>query len=68
VLAADAQVARSILLYQSDKDKIKALDSHKLLAAAGPQVSHIDLTIVCVCSHLQLFSVCAITLYEAHQL
>eukprot|EP00953_Heterococcus_sp_UTEX-ZZ885_P018619 10397-Heterococcus_DN1.PRE.4 len=37
VLAADAQVARSILLYQSDKDKIKALDSHKLLAAAGPQ-------------------------------
>eukprot|EP00953_Heterococcus_sp_UTEX-ZZ885_P034017 17653-Heterococcus_DN1.PRE.3 len=35
--ASDAQVARSILLYQSDKDKIKALDSHKLLAAAGPQ-------------------------------
>mmetsp|Transcript_7535 Transcript_7535/g.11272 ORF Transcript_7535/g.11272 Transcript_7535/m.11272 type:complete len:192 (+) Transcript_7535:49-624(+) len=37
VLAADSQVARSILLYQSDLDKIKELDEHKLLAMAGPQ-------------------------------
>ncbi|KAG5193149.1 nucleophile aminohydrolase [Tribonema minus] len=37
VLAADAQVARSILLYQNDLDKIKELDSHKMMALAGPQ-------------------------------
>jgi hypothetical protein len=51
VLAADSQVARSILLYQSDKDKIKALDSHKLLASAGPQVSNIDRfnSHICIC-------------------
>lgn len=38
MLAADAQVARSILLYQNDLDKIKQLDDTKLMAMAGPQV------------------------------
>lgn len=37
VLAADAQVARSILLYKSDMDKINALTEDKLLASGGPQ-------------------------------
>ena len=37
VLAADAQVARSILLYKSNKDKISHLSENKALASAGPQ-------------------------------
>lgn len=37
VIAADAQVARSILLYQSNVDKISALSDDKLLATGGPQ-------------------------------
>lgn len=37
MIAADAQVARSILLYQSNVDKINALSDDKLLASGGPQ-------------------------------
>lgn len=37
VLAADAQVARSILLYKSNMDKIGHLAENKALACAGPQ-------------------------------
>eukprot|EP00904_Undaria_pinnatifida_P003232 jgi/Undpi1/1290/HiC_scaffold_11.g04682.m1 len=37
VLAADAQVARSILLYKSNMDKISPLAENKALACAGPQ-------------------------------
>lgn len=37
VLAADAQVARSILLYQNNVDKISHLTEDKILACGGPQ-------------------------------
>lgn len=37
VIAADAQVARSILLYKNDMDKIAHLADNKALASAGPQ-------------------------------
>ncbi|CAM9183261.1 unnamed protein product [Chrysoparadoxa australica] len=37
VIAADGQVARSILVYQREVDKIVQLDDKKLLAAGGPQ-------------------------------
>ena len=37
ILAADAQVARSILLYQSNVDKISHLTEDKILACAGPR-------------------------------
>jgi 20S proteasome subunit beta 4 len=37
VMAADAQVARSILVYQRNKDKIMQVDSTKLMGIAGPQ-------------------------------
>lgn len=37
MVAADAQVARSILLYQSNIDKISHLSANKALACAGPQ-------------------------------
>ncbi|TMW62164.1 hypothetical protein Poli38472_009657 [Pythium oligandrum] len=37
LLAVDAKAARSILVYKDDEDKTTALDSHKLLAATGPQ-------------------------------
>lgn len=37
MLAADAQVARSILLYKSDIDKISHLAETKALACGGPQ-------------------------------
>ena len=36
-MAADAQVARSILLYQSNVDKIAPLGDDMLLASGGPQ-------------------------------
>jgi len=36
IIAADGCAARSILLYKTDEDKIRQLDSHKLLAQAGP--------------------------------
>lgn len=37
VLAADAQVGRSILIYKSDIDKIAPLAEDKLAACVGPQ-------------------------------
>lgn len=37
VIAADAQVARSILLYQNNVDKICTLTEDKILACAGPR-------------------------------
>lgn len=44
VLAADAQVARSILLYQSNLDKISHLAEDKALACAGPQSDCVSFT------------------------
>lgn len=44
MLAADAQVARSILLYKSDHDKISTLSENKLLASAGPQSDCVSFT------------------------
>lgn len=44
VLAADAQVARSILLYQSNVDKISHLAEDKALACAGPQSDCVSFT------------------------
>jgi 20S proteasome alpha/beta subunit len=35
ILAADANAARSIMVYSQALDKIRVLDSHKLLAVAG---------------------------------
>mmetsp|Transcript_18621 Transcript_18621/g.18714 ORF Transcript_18621/g.18714 Transcript_18621/m.18714 type:complete len:193 (+) Transcript_18621:166-744(+) len=37
IIAADASAKRSIIVYKQDDDKIMELDSHKLLAGAGPQ-------------------------------
>lgn len=36
LIAADATAVRSIVIFKKDEDKILQLDSHKLLAAAGP--------------------------------
>jgi 20S proteasome alpha/beta subunit len=44
LLAADASAARSILVFKTDQDKIAPLDSHKLLAAAGPNADCSNLT------------------------
>jgi len=44
LIAADASAARSILVFKTDQDKIAALDSHKLLAAAGPNADCSNLT------------------------
>lgn len=44
MLAADAQVARSILLYKSDMDKIAHLSNNKALACAGPQSDCVSFT------------------------
>ncbi|CAN0461231.1 unnamed protein product, partial [Ectocarpus sp. 12 AP-2014] len=44
VLAADAQVARSILLYKNDMDKIAHLADNKALACAGPQSDCVSFT------------------------
>ena len=44
VLAADAQVARSILLYKNDMDKIAHLSDNKALACAGPQSDCVSFT------------------------
>uniref|UniRef100_K3X2V0 Proteasome subunit beta n=1 Tax=Globisporangium ultimum (strain ATCC 200006 / CBS 805.95 / DAOM BR144) TaxID=431595 RepID=K3X2V0_GLOUD len=37
IVAADAKVARSILVYKDDEDKTVDLDSHKVLVGSGPQ-------------------------------
>lgn len=37
MLVADTSATRSIMAYKHDEDKIRVLDSHKLLAIAGPQ-------------------------------
>ncbi|GLE00955.1 hypothetical protein PINS_up009752 [Pythium insidiosum] len=37
LLAADAKVARSILVYKDDEDKMIDLDAHKILVGTGPQ-------------------------------
>ncbi|CAM9468124.1 unnamed protein product [Pylaiella littoralis] len=44
VLAADAQVARSILLYKDTQDKIAHLAENKALACAGPQSDCVSFT------------------------
>ncbi len=44
LIAADASAARSILVFKTDQDKIAQLDSHKLLAAAGPNADCSNLT------------------------
>lgn len=44
VLAADAQVARSILLYKDTQDKIAHLADNKALACAGPQSDCVSFT------------------------
>lgn len=44
VLAADAQVARSILLYKNSQDKIAHLADNKALACAGPQSDCVSFT------------------------
>ncbi len=44
MLAADAQVARSILLYQSNVDKIAHLSDNKALASGGPQSDCVSFT------------------------
>lgn len=36
MLVADTQASRSIVQFKDDEDKILALDSHKLVATAGP--------------------------------
>eukprot|EP00173_Palmaria_palmata_P004717 Plantae.Rhodophyta-Palmaria_palmata.ctg7007.p1 GENE.Plantae.Rhodophyta-Palmaria_palmata.ctg7007~~Plantae.Rhodophyta-Palmaria_palmata.ctg7007.p1 ORF type:complete len:230 (+),score=49.56 Plantae.Rhodophyta-Palmaria_palmata.ctg7007:29-691(+) len=36
MIAADVANARSVVVMKDDQDKIQVLDSHKLLAAAGP--------------------------------
>ena len=35
IIAADANAARSIMVYSQQLDKIRELDSHKLLAVGG---------------------------------
>ncbi|CAM9259119.1 unnamed protein product [Choristocarpus tenellus] len=37
IVAADAQVAKSILLYQTNLDKVKPLNDSIIMASAGPQ-------------------------------
>lgn len=37
VLAADAQVGRSILVYQNNLDKVAPITEDKLMACGGPQ-------------------------------
>ncbi|DBA00595.1 TPA: hypothetical protein N0F65_007724 [Lagenidium giganteum] len=37
LLAADSKVARSILVYKDDEDKLVSLDKHKVLVGLGPQ-------------------------------
>ncbi|CAN0027418.1 unnamed protein product, partial [Discosporangium mesarthrocarpum] len=44
IVAADAQVARSILLYKSDLDKVKDLSENMLMATAGPQSDCVTFT------------------------
>lgn len=44
MLAADAQVARSILLYKDTQDKIAQLADNKALACAGPQSDCVSFT------------------------
>jgi len=36
LIAADTSASRSVVVFKNDEDKILALDSHKLLASAGP--------------------------------
>jgi|TARA_B100000513_G_scaffold173316_1_gene89506 20S proteasome alpha/beta subunit len=39
MMAADRNAARSIMVYSQDEDKIRELDSHKLLAVGGALAS-----------------------------
>ncbi|KAF0687481.1 Aste57867_20790 [Aphanomyces stellatus] len=42
LLGADSKVARSILVYKDDEDKMQTLDSHKLLVGSGPQSDRVE--------------------------
>ncbi|ETV94015.1 hypothetical protein H310_12064 [Aphanomyces invadans] len=42
IVGADSKVARSILVYKDDEDKIQALDSHKVIAGSGPQADRVE--------------------------
>ncbi|CAK4682366.1 hypothetical protein AeMF1_006322 [Aphanomyces euteiches] len=42
IVGADSKVARSILVYKDDEDKMQALDSHKIIAGSGPQSDRVE--------------------------
>ncbi|OQR97230.1 proteasome subunit beta type-2 [Achlya hypogyna] len=42
ILGADCKVARSILVYKDDEDKMQTLDSHKIICGSGPQADRVE--------------------------
>jgi hypothetical protein len=42
ILASDMAIARSILVYKHDVDKILQLDSHKIMVGAGTQADNVN--------------------------
>jgi hypothetical protein len=44
ILAADQSNARSILLYQTNLDKIKKLSSHSAMGVSGPNCDSVNFT------------------------
>ena len=41
LLVADCTASRGPIAYKHDEDKLRALDSHKVIAAAGPQADSV---------------------------
>lgn len=42
ILASDMAIARSILVYKHDVDKISKLDDHKIIVGAGVQADNVN--------------------------
>ena len=42
ILASDMAIARSILVYKHDVDKISTLDDHKIIVGAGVQADNVN--------------------------
>jgi hypothetical protein len=54
ILAADQTNARSILLYQTNLDKVKQLSSHSAMGVSGPNCDSVNFTEY-VLSHVCLY-------------
>ena len=42
ILASDMAIARSILVYKHDVDKVSKLDDHKIIVGAGVQADNVN--------------------------